>query len=280
MEDLVLASSEADAQAAERIVAHHAEMDGALGLKVDLVTTAARSTSTEAAMSARASLLEWCRELLVPHVRAAEETLCRAGADITEARLLVEAMVVEHRIIADLVEQIGRADDGIEVALHTAALRQLFATHLTKVNDQLVPLLVRHPGVSLAEVHHELVRLVGEARDAGPRITDDGYGHPLPNVEATGEATGHEHGECGCGERDVSGFPELDARVVPHAIRHATVFGALDAVRPGKALVLVAPHDPIPLLRQLEGRQPGVFEVDYLQRGPEDWRLLITRRPG
>ncbi|WP_425490361.1 DUF2249 domain-containing protein [Nocardioides daedukensis] len=88
----------------------------------------------------------------------------------------------------------------------------------------------------------------------------------------------HAPGECGCGERDVSAHPELDARAVPHAIRHATVFGALDAVRPGRSMVLVAPHDPLPLLRQLEGRQPGVFEVDYLQRGPDAWRLLLTRR--
>ncbi|WP_325049862.1 DUF2249 domain-containing protein [Nocardioides sediminis] len=83
---------------------------------------------------------------------------------------------------------------------------------------------------------------------------------------------------CGCHEADAAGHPELDARTVPHAIRHATIFGALDAVRPGTGLVLVAPHDPLPLLAQLEQRDPGAFDVDYLDRGPDAWRLLLVRR--
>jgi len=82
---------------------------------------------------------------------------------------------------------------------------------------------------------------------------------------------------CGCGEVDGPEYPELDARAVPHAIRHATIFGALDSVRPGGGLILVAPHDPIPLLAQIEQRSPGVFKVDYLERGPEAWRLSFAR---
>jgi uncharacterized protein (DUF2249 family) len=94
-----------------------------------------------------------------------------------------------------------------------------------------------------------------------------------------GAGSEHGHGHsCGCGEVDGPGYPELDARVVPHAIRHATIFGALDAVRPGGGLVLVAPHDPLPMLSQLEQRSPGTFAVDYLERGPEAWRLRFVRR--
>ena len=65
---------------------------------------------------------------------------------------------------------------------------------------------------------------------------------------------------------------------MPHAIRHATIFGALDGIGSGEALVLVAPHDPVPLLAQLEQRSPGVFAVSYLERGPEAWRLRLLRR--
>ena len=72
------------------------------------------------------------------------------------------------------------------------------------------------------------------------------------------------------------GYPELGARAVPHAIRHATIFGALSAVRPGEGLVLIAPHDPVPLLAQVAERFEGAFEVEYLQRGPSDWRLLLS----
>jgi uncharacterized protein (DUF2249 family) len=65
---------------------------------------------------------------------------------------------------------------------------------------------------------------------------------------------------------------------VPHAIRHATIFGALDAVAPGRGLVLVAPHDPLPLLAQIEQRSPGAFDVSYIERGPDAWRLQLVRR--
>ncbi|MEU6069779.1 MULTISPECIES: DUF2249 domain-containing protein [Streptomyces] len=63
---------------------------------------------------------------------------------------------------------------------------------------------------------------------------------------------------------------------MPHALRHATVFGALEAVPAGQAMVLVAPHDPIALLAQIEQRSPGLFAVEYLQRGPEAWRLRLS----
>lgn len=85
-------------------------------------------------------------------------------------------------------------------------------------------------------------------------------------------------GACGCGHQDPAGvLPEFDARAVPHALRHATIFGALDSVGPGSGMVLVAPHDPLPLLAQIEQRSPGMFSVDYLERGPEAWRVRFIR---
>jgi uncharacterized protein (DUF2249 family) len=85
-------------------------------------------------------------------------------------------------------------------------------------------------------------------------------------------------GTCGCGETDPAGLPELDARAIPHAIRHAAIFGALDSVAPGSGLVLVAPHDPLGLLDQLQDRAPGAFDVAYVERGPEAWRLSFVRK--
>lgn len=91
----------------------------------------------------------------------------------------------------------------------------------------------------------------------------------LPLTEkSTGCACGDDHGE-----------PELDARTIPHAIRHATIFGALSAIKPGNSLILVAPHDPLPLLAQIEEREgAGAIEVSYLERGPQAWRLRLARR--
>lgn len=82
---------------------------------------------------------------------------------------------------------------------------------------------------------------------------------------------------CGCGCSDEAGAPELDVRAIPHAIRHATVFGALSAIKPGGAMILVAPHNPLPLLAQIAEREGGTISVDYLDEGPEAWRLKLTR---
>lgn len=87
-----------------------------------------------------------------------------------------------------------------------------------------------------------------------------------------------QHAGCTCGEADAHDDPELDARVIPHAIRHASVFGALDSLPRGGALVLVAPHDPLPLLAQGQARYPEGLGVEYLQRGPDAWRIRLQRR--
>ncbi|WP_372449710.1 DUF2249 domain-containing protein [Nocardioides daeguensis] len=102
-------------------------------------------------------------------------------------------------------------------------------------------------------------------------------GHQADQADQAGEPSGCGGHACSCGERQAEGYPELDARSIPHAIRHATIFGALDTVAAGGGLVLLAPHDPIPLLGQIDERWPGEFAVEYLENGPQTWRLALTR---
>lgn len=84
-------------------------------------------------------------------------------------------------------------------------------------------------------------------------------------------------GGCACGGHDEA-MPELDVQTIPHAIRHAAIKGALASLAPGSGLVISATHDPVPLLNQVEGEAPGRYAVDYLDRGPEVWRLAFVRR--
>lgn len=263
MSDLMMASSEADARAGESVVAHHAEMSATLAAHVDRLSVAARNGAAEEAGRARDDLLGWCRTDLVPHALAEEATLYPAGVERVESRLLVTSMLAEHRVILTLVDDLADAGDHVSAAVVATALQVIFESHLSKENDLLLPVLISATDVSVAGLldgmHQSLAAAEPATRDAVA-------------------AGGHGHAACGCGEVDPAGFPELDARVVPHAIRHATVFGALDAVRPGRGLVLVAPHDPLPLLAQIQQRHPDTFDVDYLERGPEAWRLAIVRR--
>ena len=86
------------------------------------------------------------------------------------------------------------------------------------------------------------------------------------------------HTQPGCNCHDaVASDPVLDARLIPHAVCHAAIFGALDSLGAGSSLVLVAPHDPLPLLAQAKDRYNGNIAIEYLERGPEAWQLRLTR---
>ena len=261
---LVIASDEADARAAEAVEHHHAELAGALAFKVESLAALARA-GRPLDEEVRSDLVNWCRTELVPHALAEESTLYRAATQLPEGRLLIEAMLAEHQVILGLVESLERAADTVTAAVTAGALRAVFETHLAKENEQILPLLAGSPDVSVAELLGSMHELVGGAGDHGTDLAGivDPLGQP-----------------CGCGEEDLALLPELDARVIPHAIRHATIFGALDGVSPGRGLVLVAPHDPVRLLAQLENRAPGAFTIKYLQRGPESWRLSMVRAAG
>ena len=69
----------------------------------------------------------------------------------------------------------------------------------------------------------------------------------------------------------------IDVRQIPPPQRHTTIFGRFDELLPGEAIQIVSDHDPRPLHYQLETNFPGQFGWDYLEQGPEVWRVEIDR---
>jgi uncharacterized protein (DUF2249 family) len=61
----------------------------------------------------------------------------------------------------------------------------------------------------------------------------------------------------------------FDARGIAKRFRHAAIFGALDALRPGETMRFVNDHDPLPLLDQLQTRYGEAVSIRYKQRGPD-----------
>lgn len=286
MEDVVIATSEADARAADAVRAHHAELAGALALRVEALVAAA--TTGRDVDEQRARLVEWCETELLPHAGAEEQAMYPVAQGMPEGRLLIDGMLAEHQVITGLVAALRTAVDPVRATGAAQALRTMFESHLAKEDDLVMPLLVAAPDVSVAQLlggMHELLGGHGADERHGGQSAGEGHGAHGGGVVPGEHGTDEDHGAhsehsgytCACGEHD-EGMPVLDARVVPHAIRHATIFGALDAVRPGGGMVLLAPHDPKPLLAQVEQRTPGLFEVSYLERGPETWRLAFLRR--
>jgi len=273
MSTVVVATSAADAQAVEAVKNHHAQLAGALEVKVEALVDAAARGDMPSAGAASDALVRWCDAELVPHALAEEQAMYPAAHEDLRARLLVDAMLAEHRDLVALIESVRQAPGPVRAAAYAQALRSLFESHLLKENEQILPLLAESSDVSLAGILGGMHELLGGADHA------DHADHPEPAGAVAGETSeGGCGGQCGCGGQDSAGdLPELDARAVPHAIRHATIFGALDSVGAGSGMVLVAPHDPLPLLAQLEQRSPGLFTVDYLERGPESWRVRFVR---
>ena len=70
----------------------------------------------------------------------------------------------------------------------------------------------------------------------------------------------------------------LDVRELPRRERHPTIFSTFAALSPGQAMQLVNDHDPKPLRFQFEAELPGTFTWDYLEQGPEAWRVRIGKR--
>ncbi|MGP4050627.1 DUF2249 domain-containing protein [Streptomyces sp. 2A115] len=277
MSVLTLASAPEDATALQGAEAHHARLAGELAGRVKMLLTAVDRDSI-AAEKIRAGLVAFCDLSLLPHAAAEEAALYPVAHRMPEARLLIESLIGEHRCLTALIDALHTAPSPAAAAADARALQVLFEEHVAKENGLVLPLLAMTPEVSLAELladmHHRL------ANDTGDKSgqEDQDIEEEQDMREEQFEETGGCGGVCGCGGAQETAEPELDVREVPHALRHATVFGALDAVPAGTAMVLVAPHDPLPLLAQIEQRSPGVFAVEYLVRGPGTWRLRLSHR--
>lgn len=266
--DVPLASTPEDLAALETLRHHHAELAAGLAARVRALLEAADRAGQVRIEPARTDLVSFCRRELLPHAQVEESTLYRGAAELPELRTLVGVMTSEHLALQELVEEIPAARTAVRAAVAARALEALFGAHLSAENDVLLPRLAADPTISLADLleqlHREVAERTGRAHTAA--------GGPSPAaVQAMASPGG-----CGCGGTD-DAVPELDVRAIPHAIRHATVIGALEAVPPAGSLVLVAPHDPQPLLRQLTERAGGRLRVEYLECGPDAWRLRLTR---
>ena len=96
------------------------------------------------------------------------------------------------------------------------------------------------------------------------------------SIDTEATVTAPDEHACACGYEDIGNIV-FDSRPIPHTVRHAAIFGALGSIKPVFALDLVASHDPLPLLGQLESSRPGEFLSSYLENGPETWTIRLTR---
>ena len=69
----------------------------------------------------------------------------------------------------------------------------------------------------------------------------------------------------------------LDVRDEEPRRRHELILETFAALAVGDSYILVNDHDPKPLRYQFEAENAGEFSWEYLQQGPDVWRVRIGR---
>ena len=261
-EQLVVATNAADADAINSLRTDLAELTGAITtLHASFVAgaeTAVSGGGVEDVSRARLDFVEFATTDILMRSRAEEATLYRAAIKSPTTRALVEGLVAEHRMLESLIQEVRESSSPVRATAAARAFVALVTVHHEKDTEVLAPAVAAAPDVDFAE---ELKNLAQKQEE----------------LTAPSGGGGGCGGNCSCGRQDSAPEPELDATTIPHAIRHATIFGALNSLKPGGSLVLSADHAPVPLINQLEERSPGEFEVAWVEEGPEVWKLRFTR---
>jgi uncharacterized protein (DUF2249 family) len=69
----------------------------------------------------------------------------------------------------------------------------------------------------------------------------------------------------------------IDVRTIVPRERHPLIFNTFAALGAGSAFLLVNDHDPKPLYYQFKAEIGDGFRWDYLEQGPEVWKVRIGK---
>lgn len=70
---------------------------------------------------------------------------------------------------------------------------------------------------------------------------------------------------------------EMDLRPYPPAERHEMFYKAFADLKPGEAFEFKNDHDPKPLYYQMEAESKEPFSWNYMEEGPEVWKVRVTK---
>ena len=71
----------------------------------------------------------------------------------------------------------------------------------------------------------------------------------------------------------------VDVRSIAPRDRHPLILSTFTGLVAGQTMQLVNDHDPKPLYYQFEAELSGRFGWEYLESGPETWRVAIKKLP-
>jgi len=69
----------------------------------------------------------------------------------------------------------------------------------------------------------------------------------------------------------------VNATEYPPHLKHKVIFETFEGLKTSEAMLLINDHDPRPLQFQFDATHPGHFSWEYLERGPETFRIKISK---
>ncbi len=71
---------------------------------------------------------------------------------------------------------------------------------------------------------------------------------------------------------------QVDARKYEPKDKHRIIFETYHSLKPGESMELTNDHDPLPLYYQFSAEYTDQFEWEYLDKGPDVWRVRIGKK--
>lgn len=185
-----------------------------------------------------AELVDFCLHEVRRYLVTADQNLYAPASEDDETRLLVDALRVGSAALNALIDELVTVGP-VDAARLGVLVAAALSLHLQIEESVLLPALAGLPGVDPSLLTAELrAYLAGEHAER-------------PTV--------------------------IDVRRIARGGRHPRVFARYARLAPGEAFILVHSHDPKPLRQEFEAIHAGAFSWDYLQAGPEEWRVRIGR---
>ena len=151
---------------------------------------------------ATATLVAYLAGEVLPHAEAEEQTLYRAARTHRDLADTVDEMIAEHRALSAAAGQLASAASATAAAEQAGQIAALFAAHVIKENEVLLPALLTDGEADLTALLGEMHRRTEKARQT-PQAGNTPAADPQATVlslllEAAAELARAGHGDQAC----------------------------------------------------------------------------------
>lgn len=175
-----------------------------------------------------------------------------------------DAIVALSRVVARATRTLGEAGHP-ELASRLAAEGWAAVRHMHRGSAE-----------RLTGTLHYLARLPGTDRPVPAAATPATSSFDSASREVPTMSDSSPHSPAGA-DAPAGADQALDVRTEAPARRHELIFSTWQALPVGEAFVLVNDHDPKPLYYQFAAEHADEFSWEYLEEGPEVWRVRVGR---